>query len=430
MLVSLVLGLLVVLLIVGLPVALAMAVSGAIGLYLYGGMGVLMGILSTTSLSSANSYELITIPMFVLMAEFVIISGIATDLFRSATVWVGRLRGGVAMATALAGAGFGAICGSSTASAATLASTSLPEMMRQGYEPKLAGGVVAISGTLAMLIPPSVALILYGILADISISRLMIAGVVPGIIVTIAIILTVVLLVWLWPHSAPIGQAYTMREKLRSMKRIWPMMVLFLAVTGTIYSGIATPTEAAGLAAFVAMLLAIRERKLTKASLWHALRSSAQTTCMILFIILGAHIFGYFFTLTRVTNDLAAWVGGLPYPPLAIMTLILIGYIILGFFMDQIAILILTVPVTLPVVLQLGYDPIWFGVIVVVTAELGMVTPPLGMNVFVVARYTRRPMGELFRGVLPHVWAHLLVIALMTLFPQLVLWLPSTMSAH
>ncbi|HWK68444.1 MAG TPA: TRAP transporter large permease [Rhizobiaceae bacterium] len=427
MLVLAVLVLLGILLVIGLPVAFAMAVSGAIGLYFYGGMPILTGILNTTPLTTANSYEMITIPMFILMAEFVILSGIASDLFRAATIWVGRIRGGVAMATAIAGAGFGAISGSSTAAAATLAATSLPEMIKQGYEPKLAGGVVAISGTLAMLIPPSVALILYGILADVSISKLLIGGVIPGLIVTMAIILTVWVLVILWPDSAPKGRTYSFAEKFASLKRVGPMLVLFLAITGTIYSGIATPTEASGIGAFIAMLLAVKERKLTPATLWIALRNSAQTSCMILFIILGAHVFGYFVTITRVTNDLSEWVAALPLAPLAIMALILVGYIILGFFMDQIAILILTVPVVLPIVLKLGFDPVWFGVIVVVTAEVGMVTPPLGMNVFVVARYTRRPLGELFRGVMPHVWAHLIVIALLTLFPGIILWLPSTM---
>ncbi|MEI4484891.1 TRAP transporter large permease [Frigidibacter sp. MR17.14] len=427
MTVTIVLLLLVVFLVIGLPVALAMSVAGAAGLYLLGGSGFLVGILRTSPLSTANSYEIITIPMFILMAEFVILSGVARDLFRAATIWVGRLRGGVAMATALAGAGFGAISGSSTAAAATLASTSLPAMIEQGYDPKLAGGVVAISGTLAMLIPPSIALILYGIIADIPIGELLIGGIIPGIIVTLAIILTVAVLVRIEPAAAPAGRAYTMREKFASLTRVGPMLVLFLSVTGVIYSGIATPTEASGLGAFVAMLLAMWERKLTLRTFFEALRSTAQTSSMILLIILGAHIFGYFFTLSRVTNDLTAWVGGLDAPPMAIMVVILLGYIVLGFFMDQIAILILTVPVMLPLVTQLGFDPVWFGVIIVVTAEVGMVTPPMGMNVFVVARYTRRPLGELFRGVMPHVWAHLIVIALMTIFPALILWLPSTM---
>lgn len=428
MTVAVVVVLLVLLLLTGLPVALAMAISGALGLYMFGGMTVLAGILKTAPLSTANSYEIITIPMFILMAEFVIVSGVAQDLFRSATIWVGRLRGGLAMATALAGAGFGAISGSSTASAATLASTSIPAMIDQGYDPKLASGVVAISGTLAMLIPPSVALVLYGVIADVSIGQLLVAGVIPGIIVTFAIIATVAILVRLDPSAAPAGRPYSLREKVASLSRIGPMLVLFLAVTGTIYSGIATPTEAAAIGAFCAMLLALWERKLGIDALWGCLRRAAQTTCMILFVILGAHIFGYFFTLTRVTDDLTQWIGSLGMAPMTVMVLILIIYLILGAFMDQVAILILTVPVILPLVLNLGFDPVWFGVIVVVTAEVGMVTPPLGMNVFVVARYTRRPLAEIFRGTFPHVLAHLVVIAILTAFPALVLWLPSTMN--
>ncbi|GGE44730.1 C4-dicarboxylate ABC transporter permease [Primorskyibacter flagellatus] len=418
---------LVAMLVFGLPVALAMAVSGATGLYMFGGWPILQGILKTSPLSTANDYEIITIPMFLLMAEFVIISGVANDLFRAATVWVGRLRGGVAMATALAGAGFGAISGSSTAAAATLASTSIPAMLKEGYEPKLACGVVAISGTLAMLIPPSIALILYGIIADIPIGALLIGGIIPGIIVTFTIILTIAFLVWRDPSVAPVGKSYTIREKFASLNRVGLVLILFFAVTGTIYSGIATPTEASGIGAFCAMLIAAWERKLSLTNLLRALRSAAQTTCMVLFIILGAHIFGYFFTLTRVTNDITTWVGGLDASHGMILAVILLGYLILGFFMDQIAILILTVPVVLPLILDMGYDPVWFGVLVVVTAEVGMVTPPLGMNVFVVARYTRRPLGELFRGVAPHVWAHLIVIALLAAFPAITLWLPSTM---
>ncbi|MEX2519533.1 MAG: TRAP transporter large permease subunit [Paracoccaceae bacterium] len=427
MTIVLVLGLLIVFLIVGLPVALAMGVSGAVGLYLFGGLPVLEGILKTTPLSTANEYEIITIPMFILMAEFVIISGVANDLFRAASIWVGRVRGGLAMGTALAGAGFGAISGSSTAAAATLASTSIPAMLEEGYDPKVAGGVVAISGTLAMLIPPSIALILYGIIADIPISALLIGGVIPGLMVTVTIMLTIAIIVRLDPSAAPMGKAYTMREKFASLSRVGPMVILFFAVTGTIYTGIATPTEASGLGAFFAMLIAAWERRLSFGAAAHALRSAAQTSCMILFIILGAHVFGYFFTLTRVTSDITQWVGALEMSRWAILCFILIGYLILGFFMDQIAILILTVPVVLPLVLQLGFDPVWFGVLVVVTAEVGMVTPPLGLNVFVVARYTGRPLGELFRGVMPHVWAHLVIIAILAAFPEIILWLPSTM---
>ncbi len=416
-----------VLLMLGTPVAFAMAIAGAVGLYMIGGLAMVLGILKTTAFSVANSYEIITIPMFILMAEFVILSGVADDLFTAASAWVGRLRGGLAMATAIAGAGFGAISGSSTAAAATLASTTVPAMLKQGYEPKLATGVVAISGTLAMLIPPSIALILYGIIADVSIGDLLIGGVIPGILVTLTIILTVAFLVWQDPDRAPAGRSYTVMEKIRALKVVGPLLILFAAVTGSIYLGVATPTEASGIGAFGAMLLALWESKLTFSTLRIALIDATRTSCMIVMIILGAHIFGYFFTLTQTTQDLVRFVGDLNTSRWVIIALILLGYIVLGFFMDQIAILILTVPVVLPVVVALGFDPVWFGVIVIVTAEVGMVTPPMGLNVFVVARYTRRPLGEIFRGVMPHVIAHLIVIFLLTVFPSIVLWLPSTM---
>lgn len=419
--------LLAVLLVVGLPVALAMGLAGAIGLYLVGGWPALLGVLRTSPLSSANNYEIITIPMFILMAEFVIISGVAKDMFRSASIWMGRVRGGLAMATALAGAGFAAISGSSTAAAATLASTSLPAMVESGYDTKLAAGAVAISGTLAMLIPPSIALILYGIIADIPIGPLLIAGVVPGILVTLTIMATIYVVIRLDSSAAPPGQRYSMREKLASLKHVGPMLVLLVAVTGLIYSGITTPTESSAIGALVAMLLAIRERRLDWRGFVRALTNTAHTSGMILFIILGAQIFGYFITMTMASASLAEWVGSLQMPALLIMALILVLYVILGFFMDQVAILILTVPVLLPVVMKLGFDPIWFGVIIVVTAEVGMITPPMGMNVFVVSRYTDISLKEIFQGVFPHFWAHLIIIAILTLFPMLTLWLPSKM---
>lgn len=419
--------LLLALLAVGAPVALSLAVAGSAGLFAVGGSNMLMGVLETTPLSAASSYELITVPMFILMAEFVILSGVADGLFRAASTWVGRVPGGLAMATALAGAGFGAISGSSTASAATLSATTIPAMLKQKYEPSLACGVVAISGTLAMLIPPSVALVLFGIIADVSIGKLLIAGIVPGLIVTFTIMATVYYLVWRDPSRAPAGQSYTLREKFAATRGVGPMLFLFMAVTGIIYTGIATPTEASGLGAFGALLLAWRAGAMTWKKTLTALSRAARTSCMIILIILGAHIFGYFFTLTQSTQQIVAWVGALQLEPWVVMAIILVIYIVLGTFLDQIAILILTVPVMLPLVLSLGYDPVWFGVIVIVTAEVGLVTPPVGLNVFVVSRYTKRPLDQVFRGVWPHVVAHLLVISLFLAFPKLILWLPSTM---
>lgn len=415
------------LLAIGAPVGLSLAAAGAAGLFSVGGADMLLGVLATAPFSAASSYELITVPMFLLMAEFVIVSGVADNLFKTASTWVGRVPGGLGMATAIAGAGFGAISGSSTASAATLSATTIPAMLKQGYEPQLACGVVAICGTLAMLIPPSVALVLYGIIADQPVGTLLIAGIVPGIIVTFVIMATVYFLVWRDPSRAPAGRAYSFADKIRSTAVVGPMLFLFMAVTGVIYTGVATPTEAAGLGAFGAFLLALRAGKLTLPVAIQALQRAARTTCMILLIILGAHIFGYFFTLTQTTQQMVAWVGAMDVQPWVIMSVILLIYLVLGTFLDQIAILILTVPLMLPLVTSLGYDPVWFGVIVIVTAEVGLVTPPVGLNVFVVARYTKRPLGEVFWGVMPHVVAHLFAIALFLAFPEIILWLPSTM---
>ena len=413
---------------IGMPVAFALAVSGCLGLYWVGGMDALVGIVTTTPLSTAGTYELISVPMFILMAEFVILSGVADNLFKAAATWVGRVPGGLAMATALAGAGFGAISGSSTASAATLSSTTIPAMLKQGYEPQLAGGVVAISGTLAMLIPPSIALVLYGIIADVSISQLLIGGVVPGLMVTVTIMLTVWFLVWQKPERAPLGSAYTMAEKFRSLKVVGPMLLLFMSVTGVIYTGIATPTEASGIGAFGAFVLAVREGKINYPTLSKALMRAAQASCMIIMIIVCAKIFGYFFSLTQATQMIVAWVAQQDMSRWVVIGLILFGYIVLGCLMDQIAILILTVPVVLPLIKALGFDPVWFGVIIIVTAEVGLVTPPVGLNVFVVSRYTGRPLKEVFAGVWPHVIAHLMLIAVFVAFPGFITWLPSTMN--
>ena len=415
------------LLAIGAPVGFAMALAGSIGLYLVGGMDMVLGVLQTTPLTAVASYELITIPMFLLMAELVLISGVADDLFRAAAAWIGRVPGGLGMATALAGAGFGAICGTSTASAATLSSTSLPAMIKQGYEPRMAAGVVAISGTLAMLIPPSVALVIYGLLAEVNIGKLLIGGIIPGLIVTVAIMLTVLFLVWRDPSRAPAAQAVPFAEKLRQLRLVGPMVLLFGIVTTVIYTGVATPTEASAIGALGALLMALFRGHVGRKLLFHAFSRAAYSSCMIAMILLGAHIFGYFFTLTQLTQQLVAWVGALNVSPWVVMGLLLIGYIILGSFMDQIAILVLTVPIVLPLIKSLGFDPLWFGIIKIVTAEVGMITPPIGLNCFIVARYAQRPVMEVFHGTFPHFVAHVIVIALFLAFPSLILWLPNKM---
>jgi len=419
--------LLVILLVMGMPVGFALTLSGSVGLLATGGSALVDGILQTTPLSTANSFELLTVPMFLLMAEFVILSGVADKLFETAARWVGRLPGGLGVATALAGAGFGAISGSSVASAATLSATSIPAMLKQGYEPKLACGVVAISGTLAMLIPPSIAIVLYGIIAEVSVGKLLIAGIVPGLLVTLTIALTVIFLVALDPSRAPPGPRYTMREKLASLRVAGPMLLLFAGVTGVIYTGIATPTEASGIGAFMAFLLALQAGKMNFQTTLDALIRAARTTCMVVMIILGAQIFGYFFTLTQATQTIVSTISSLEVNRYIVLALILFIYILLGCFLDTIAILFLTIPIVLPIVRTLGFDPVWFGILVIVTCEVGLLTPPVGMNCFVVSRYSGQPLAEVFGGAMPHVYAHMLLIALLIAFPQIVLWLPSTM---
>ncbi|MFW8564743.1 TRAP transporter large permease [Orrella sp. 11846] len=419
--------LLLVLMVLGVPVGFAMGIIGAIGLLIVGDWDIMMGILETVPLSTVNSYELITIPMFLLMAELVLKSGIADDLFEAAAAWFGSVRGGLGMATSVAGAGFGAICGTSTAAAATLSATSLPAMIKHGYEPKMAAGVVAISGTLAMLIPPSVILIIYGLLAEANIGRLLIAGIFPGLLICLTIIVTVYILATLDPKAAPTTEPKSWAYKFKLLKVVGPMLVLILMVTGVIYSGIATPTEASALGAFGALLITLMRKRASPRDLFDATLRATQGTCMIAMILLGAHVFGYFFTLTGVTQDLVGWVSSLDAQPWMIMAAIFLMYVILGAFMDQIAILVLTIPVVLPVVVTLGYDPIWFGVLVIVIAEIGLLTPPMGLNCFVVAFYAKRPVTEVFGGIWPHVLAHFVAIGLMMAFPQIVLWLPSLM---
>ncbi len=427
MLAGLCIALLLLLLASGMPVGFALGFAGGVGLYALGGLTTVLGILKTTPLASVDSYELVSIPMFLLMANFVIVSRVADEMFETAAAWLGRLPGGLAYATALTGAAFGAISGSSTAAAATLSATSIPGMVSQGYEPRLAAGVVAISGTLAMLIPPSVSIVLYAILADESIGQLLIAGIVPGLLVTLAIMLTVLVLIKLDPRRAPQGRSYSWREKLLSLRSVAPFLLLFSAVTGAIYLGVATPTEAAGMGAFCAGALAVA-RRCKAADLFAAAMSAARASCMIGMIILGAHVFGYFLTLTQTTQSLVQAIADSGASREVILIAILALFLVLGCFMDQVAILILTVPILLPVIKALGYDPIWFGIITIVMAEIGMVTPPLGLNVFVVSRYTGMPAAEVFRGVAPHVAAHLVLVALLCALPGIILWLPSTMS--
>ncbi|BCN40507.1 C4-dicarboxylate ABC transporter permease [Alicycliphilus denitrificans] len=424
---AVILALLFTLLLLGAPIGFALILSGFAGILWVGGTTAALGVLASVPHELAGKFEFLTIPMFLLMAEFVLRSGVADDLFKVAAAWTGRVPGGLGMATALSGAGFGAICGSSTASAATLSATSLPAMLKHGYERRMAAGVVAISGTLAMLIPPSIAMIIYGLLADVNIGKLLIAGVVPAVLVTAAIMLTTYVLAKRDPSCAPLSAKVTWGEKFRLLRLVAPMLVLMMAVTGVIYTGVATPTEASAMGALVSAILYFMRGRRTWAEVADLFGRATRTSCMVAIILLGAHVFTVFFALTQTTQSLIGWVGALPVEPWVIIVALTLMYLVLGCFLDQIAILVLTVPIVAPLVSSLGFDLIWFGVIKIVTAELGMVTPPLGLNCFVVSKYSRTPVQDVFRGTLPHVAAHLVVLAVLLLFPALSLWLPSQM---
>ncbi|MGB6119857.1 MAG: TRAP transporter large permease [Mesorhizobium sp.] len=411
----------------GIPVAFSLAIAGSVGLVLIGGIDLLSGILSTAPASAIGSYEFLTIPMFLLMAEFMIASGISSTLFQAIASWTGRLPGGLGVATALTGAAFGAISGSSTAAAATLSTTSVPAMIREGYEPRFASGIVSISGTLAMLIPPSVAIIFYGLLSGASVAKLLVAGIIPGVLVTLVIIATIWFLLWRDPGLAPNRRSYSWHEKFDSLKVSGPFIGLFFMVTGLIYLGIATPVEASALGALGSVIFTAFAGKLSRETVRNALLSTVLTTSMVGLIVIGAQVFGYFITITQVTQSLVAFVGAQDVGPYVILAFIVVLYLVLGCFLDQLSILILTVPIVLPVVVSLGFDPIWFGIIIILLAEVGMVTPPVGLNVFVVAKKTNQPVERVFAGVWPHVIAHILIILFMIAFPQVILWLPSTM---
>lgn len=417
-----------VLLLARVPVAFAIGITAALGLVSHGGTPMLLGVFETTPHSAVASFSLTAIPLFILMAQLILHSGIAHDLFDAIRVLVGRVPAGLGIATTLAGAAFAAISGSSTAAAATLAATSNPQMRRMGYDPKLSGGLIAVVGTLAAMIPPSIILVFYAILAEESVGQVLVAGFLPGALVTATIILTTLIMVWRNPTLAPRAESHAWWEKLRGLTSVGPIAVLFLLVTGTIYFGVATPTEAAALGASGALVLTAARRRLSWSALWASGREAVTTSVMVLTIIMSAYLFGYFLTATQVTQRLVRFVAELPVAPTAVFGVIALLYLVLGFFLDQMAILALTVPVVLPVVTELGFDPIWFGVVVILLAEIGLVTPPLGLNVFVVARASGLPVGQVFRGVTPYVLALITLVVLVTAFPAIVTWVPDTMA--
>ena len=416
------------LLVFGMPVAFALGLAGVVGILATAGPDAAFGFLQSTPYRSAASFNLSVIPMFLLMGELAASSGMTRDIFNAISRWVGHLPGGLAITTVIASAFIAAISGSSTASSGMLAKVAVDEMERFGYARKMALGVVTVSGTLAIMIPPSIALVLYGILSQTSIGALLVAGIIPGIMT--AVLLCIATAAWAIhsPHLAPRTPAATWTERFSSLRGVWPLMVLVVLVLGSIYSGAATPTEAASIGAVGTFLITLWYfRGVSRPALTRALIRTAHSTTMIFLIILGATLFGYFMTISQTTQGLVSGVAGLHVPPAAIIGILVLMYLILGFFMEQIAILTLTVPIVVPVVMALGFNPIWFGVIQTMTAEIGLAHPPLGLNIYVVASAAETTPEEVISGIWWPLAALLLSLLLLLLLPQLSLFLPEHM---
>jgi len=418
--------LLVVLLFFGMPVAFSLAISGCVGLWLVDGFGSIINILSTSPYRTA-SFILTTIPMFILMAEFTSSGGLARELFNLANRWLGHLPGGVAISTVLASAGFGAMSGSSTASAATMSRIAIPEMLRFGYRRDVAAGVVTVSGTLAIMIPPSIPLVVYGITTETSIGKLLIAGIIPGLMTAAVYCIGIIVWTRMIPGAMKPVSPFSWKDRIESLKSLWPFLVLVLVVIGGMYSGLATASEVAALGALGALLICLFMRRIDLKGVIAAIGRTVITTTMIFTIIIGAMIFGYFLTMTQTTQNLVNYVGGLGVPNWLIMGILVVVYLILGCFMDQLAILLLTLPLTFPLVTSLGYDGIWFGIVVTKLAEIGLVTPPLGMNAYVVAATAKIPLDEVFKGIGVMLLFEFVTLALILNFPKLSLFLPSLM---
>jgi tripartite ATP-independent transporter DctM subunit len=378
------------------------------------------------------SYGLTTIPLFILMGQLAFNSGISRRLYDTGYKYLGSIRGGLAMATVSACTAFGAVCGSSPATAATMATVGLPEMKRYNYADELATGAVASGGGLGMIMPPSVVLIIYGILTEQSIGALFVAGIFPAILVTILFICSIYIRCSITPEQGPPGESFSWKEKIKSLLGMGETLAVFILVMGGLVMGIFTPTEAAAVGSFGVLVVSLIRRQLTWDGFVKSLYETLGTSCMVMLLIAGAVVFGKFLAVTRIPFDIANWVGGFDLPPYMIMAIIIGIYFLGGCFMDALAFVTLTVPIFFSVVMALGYDPIWFGIIIVMVTEMGVITPPVGINVYVVFGVARRVIGEvplesIFKGIFPFLIAVIIGVIILMFFPQIILFLPNLM---
>jgi tripartite ATP-independent transporter DctM subunit len=421
--------LMLVLFLLRMPVAFAMTFIGLTGFAYLASPGPALGLLAQDIFDTFSAYPLSVIPMFILMGSFAFASGISKRLFITTYSWVGQLRGGLTIATVLACSGFAAICGSTAATAATMGKIALPEMKKYGYSDMLATGTVAAAGTLGILIPPSTILIVYGILTEESIGKLFVAGLLPGVILSLLFMVVVAVMCIANPKLGPAGTPTTWKEKIRATKGIIEAVILFVLTIGGLFLGWFSPTQAGAIGAGGALLIGLFRRQITWKNFVESGKDGLRTSCMVLFIITGATVFGHFMAITTIPFILADWVGSLPIPTLAIMGVIIFIYFIGGFFMDSMALVVVTIPIFFPLVMKLGFDPIWFGVIIVLVAEMGVITPPVGVNVFVLKGIAPEiPLEVIFKGILPFLAALILFTVILIVFPQIATYLPSLVS--
>jgi tripartite ATP-independent transporter DctM subunit len=424
------LALMMVLALLRMPIAIAMGVVGFLGVaYLRDwNFAPAFAMVQTKIYETGRNYTLSVVPLFILMGSLVTRAGMSHELFRAANAFVGHLRGGLAMATVVACAGFGAICGSSIATAATMAKVAYPAMKRIGYQDGLATGAIAAGGTLGILIPPSTIMVIYGVMTETNIGKLFAAGVVPGLLATFLLCCAVLYITWRDPQAGPRGERASWGERLAALKDVWAVAMLFVVVMGGIYGGVFTATEGAGIGAFGAFCFAIARRVLTLRGLMESLVESARTTAMLFTILIGALMFAEFVNYTSMPADLKNFVTSMGLPPLAVVAAICVIYVLLGTAMEELSMILLTVPVFFPLVTHLGFDPIWFGILIVVVVEIGLISPPVGMNLFVLnALLPEVPTKTIFRGVLPFMIADVVRLAILIAFPVISLWLPSLM---
>jgi C4-dicarboxylate transporter DctM subunit len=412
------------------PIAFAMAIVGLCGYaYMRDWNWIVAFAMAQTKLyETGRNYTLSVVPLFILMGNLVTRAGMSQELFRAAYAFIGHLRGGLAMATVWASAGFGGICGSSIATAATFAKVAYPSMKRFGYSDRLAAGVVAGGGTLGIMIPPSTIMVIYGVFTETNIAKLFAAGVLPGILGAVLLCVAVQYMTWRDPRSGPPGERSSWRERLLALRDVWAVAALFLFVMGGIYGGLFTATEGAGMGAFGALLFALWRRALTWRTLFDALLESARTTAMLFMILIGALMFAEFVNITTMPADLKAFVTRFEVNPYVVMAAIAAIYVVLGTAMEELSMVLLTMPVFFPVIVHLGFDPIWFGIIIVCVVEIGLISPPVGMNMFVLRTLLPEvSTGTVFSGVLPFMWADVVRLAILIAFPWISLWLPSLM---